>query len=52
MAKMKKIVIANCPEKFKIFDFANFSRIPLCLRGFIYKLQFLTDFELTGSTKM
>jgi len=24
---MKKIIIANCPEKLKISDFINFSRI-------------------------
>ena len=46
---MKKLIIANCPEKFKIFDFANFSRIPLCSSEFIFtSIETIEDFEFNG----
>jgi len=46
---MKYIIVANCPEKFKILDFNNFSRIPLCSSNKIESiLNKMADFKLHG----
>lgn len=44
MAQRKFLIIANCPEKFKIADFNNFSRIPLCSSASLKNIQYENRF--------